>query len=504
MLQRFSAVLLVMLVAIAGCALARTQGGTLNMAMGVDAIRLDPPDMSDNPSETVLRHIMDGLVEFDTDLNIMPALATSWTMSDDGLTYTFQLREGVAFHDGSPFNAEAVAINFNRIITTSLRRTSLYEPFIASVEATGPYTVVFTLKAPFGAFIYHLAHGAGLIQSPLALETYGADVGRNPVGTGPFKFVNWIPGDRIEVEANEAYWGGQPSLDRIVFHVVPEAVTRVFRLETGETHIAGRLPPTQVPRLEVNPDVNLMIESTIRTIYLGFNNQKPPLDDVRVRQAINYALDKELLCEAVMGGFAEPSDSPLAPATWGYFPTGGYPYNPEKAKALLADAGFGDGLKLTLWTPQGRYLQDYETAIAVQGMLADVGIDLRVEVIEWAAYIGALERGDQELYLLGWAPSTGDGDWVLRPLFHSSEWPPRNNFSFYANPEVDKRIDAGMTSAGMERYGHYAIAQYLIREDAPWAFLYVLKEVNGVHATVQGVEFLPIEIVLAKNAWIEQ
>jgi ABC-type transport system substrate-binding protein len=481
---------------------AQQYGGTVVIAWGTDAVRLDPADMTDNPSETVLRHIMDGLVEFDEQLNKNPCLAKSWEISEDGTVYTFHLREGIKFHDGTPFNAEAVAFNFNRIITQNLRRTALFQPYIDSVTAVDEYTVVFKLKAPFGAFLNHLAHGAALIQSPTAIQTWGAEVGKHPVGTGPFKFVEWVPGDHITLEANPDYWRGRPYLDRIIFQVVPEASTRVFRLESGEAHIATRIPPTEVPRLKANPNIEVLVRQTLRVIYIGMNNQKPPFNDVRVRQAVNYAIDKELLCQSILGGYADPADSPLAPLTWGYYSTGGYPYDPEKAKALLAEAGYPNGFEATLYTPKGRYLMDYETALAVQAMLAEVGIRVRVQVMEWAAYLSMLERREQEMFLLGWAPSTADGDWVLRPLFHSANWSPRDNNALYANPEVDALIEQGMRAMGEARYELYKKAQEIIVRDAPWAFLYVLKDINAHSKKLHNVQYLPIEIILVKNAWL--
>ncbi len=481
---------------------AQQYGGTVVIAWGTDAVRLDPADMVDNASETVLRHIMDGLVEFDEKVNILPCLAKSWEISEDGTVYTFYLHKGIRFHDGTPFNAEAVAFNFNRIITQNLRRTALFQPYINSVTAADEHVVVFKLFAPFGAFLNHLAHGAALIQSPKAVETWGAEVGRHPVGTGPFKFVKWVPGDHIILEANAEYWKGRPYLDRIVFQVVPEAATRVFRIESGEALVATRVPPTEVPRLQANPNVEVMIRQTNRVIYIGMNNQKPPFTDVRVRQAVNYAIDKELLCQSILGGYADPADSPLAPLTWGYYSTGGYPYDPEKAKALLGEAGYPNGFETTLHTPKGRYLMDYETALAVQAMLAEVGIKARVQVMEWAAYLSMLERREQEMFLLGWAPSTADGDWVLRPLFHSANWSPRDNNTLYANPEVDVLIEQGMRAMGEARYELYKKAQEIIVRDAPWAFLYVLREINVYNKKLHNVQFLPIEILLIKNAWL--
>lgn len=506
MFLRLSVLILAGMLLFAGGVSAKT----IVFSAGADAVRLDPPDMTDNVSETVLRHIMDGLVEFDEKLNIKPALATKWEVLDEGKTYKFYLREGVKFHDGTPFNAKAVVANFERILNGDLRRTSLYKPYIASVEAAGEYVVLFHLKNAFGAFLNHLAHGAGLIQSPAAIQKWGDQIGRHPVGTGPFVFKEWVPGDHITVVANKSYWGGKPKVDEIVFRVVPEDATRVFQLEAGEADVATGIPPTDVARLQKSPALDVLVKDSLRVIYIGMNTRKAPLNNVKVRQAINYAINKDLIVKEVLGGLGRVSDSPLAPLTTGYYSTGGYPYNPAKAKQLLAEAGYPNGFSIKLWTPRGRYLKDYETALAVQQMLADVGIKAKLETMEWSAYLSALydvtpETAQAELFLLGWAPSTGDADWVLRPLMSSDLMPPDgDNSTFYSNPKVDELIKKGMTEHNPDkRAAYYKEAQIQITKDAPWAYLHVMKQIVGKKTSLKGVKILPIEIVLVKDAYFD-
>lgn len=479
---------------------------TITVAVGADAVRLDPPDMTDNLSETVLRHIMDGLVEFDEQLNLEPALAERWEFVNDGADVVFYLRRGVRFHDGTPFNAQAVKANFDRILAGNLRRTSLYEPYVKSVEVRDEYTVVFHLKAPFGAFLHHLAHGAGLIQSPANIQRWGDKVGQHPVGTGPFRFVEWVPGDHITLEANAGYWGGRPKTDRVVFRVVPEDATRVFQLQTGEADVITWVPPSEVARLKAARDTRVIVADSLRVIYIGFNVLKKPVDDPRIRQAINYAINKELIVSQVLGGFAKVSDSPMAAKVNGYCRTGGYPYNPEMARKLLREAGYPNGLDVTLWAPQGRYLKDYETAVAVQAMLQQVGIRARLQTFEWATYLRNIfdvprEQAAYQMYMLGWAPSTGDADWVMRPMFHSSAFPPGDNASYYSNPEVDRLIEQGMRVPEPDKRAEvYCQAQKIVTAEAPWAYLHVLDQVVGTRANVEGVKVLPIEIVLVKDA----
>lgn len=481
----------------------------LIVATGADPVRLDPPDQTDNISETVLRHVMDGLVEFDEEMNFVPALATSWEVVGDGEGYRFFLREGVTFHDGTPFNAEAVKFNFDRIIDGQLRRTALLKPYIKSVEVEDEFTVVMYTHFPFGALLNYLAHGASLIQSPAAIEAQGENIGRRPVGTGPFQFDRWVVGDYITLTAYEDYWGGAPELSGIRFRVVPEEATRVFQLETGEAHVVVRVPPTEVPRLEAASGTDVLIADSLRVVYIGMVVHKTPLDNVLVRRAINHAIDKNTIVDQILEGFGAPADSPIAPLTQGYYSTGGYEYNPDLARELLAEAGYPDGFDISFWTPSGRYLKDYETALVVQQMLAEVGIRADLQVIEWATYISSLfdvdkDTTEAELYLLGWAPSTGESDWVLRPLFSSDLFPPiGDNASYYANPDLDALIQAAMRETDPEaRDALYAEAQKIIHEDAVWAPLHALKQVVGVRSNVEGVSILPIEIVLVKDAVI--
>ncbi|WP_051962932.1 glutathione ABC transporter substrate-binding protein [Mesoaciditoga lauensis] len=494
---------------------AGSYGGVFNYLTGADAKTLFPANATDNPSYTVSRHIFDGLVEFTTDMKIVPALAKSWDISKDGTVYTFHLRKGIKFQDGTPFNAQAVKTFFDYVLTHKLRRTSLYKPYIKSVDVVDEYTVAFHLNFPFGGFLHTLAHGAGLIVDPAMIKKYGdnpGELGRHPVGTGPFELVEWKEGEIIKLKANPNYWKGRPYLDGINFKVIPNDMTRLIQVETGGADLTVRVPPIMVKKLKNDKRVNIMVKPSLRVIYLGFNLKKKPFDDVRVRQALNYAINKKELCSVIMQGLATPSDSPLSPLTWGYSSTGGYPYNPEKAKELLKEAGYDANhpLKFELVTPRGRYLNDYETSVAIQAMLKKVNVDVSVRAMEWGSYISYLFSNPKpsdakyQVFLLGWAPSTGDADWVLRPLFSSTEWPPYgDNNTYYSNPEVDKLIVAGMKESNPEkRKEDYAKAQKLIVQDAPWVFLYNLQQAVATRKDVHGVEILPVEIVLAKNAWI--
>lgn len=504
-------VVLLLAMVMVPCAGASDGGKKIVFALGAEPINLDPPNQTDNPSEMVVRHIYDNLVEFTEKGDIVPRLATSWETSEDGLTWTFHLKKGVKFHDGVPFNAEAVLFNLKRVTNPAkmTKRTSLYEPFIKSFEAVDDYTLRIHMKAPFGALLAHFAHGAGGMASPKNVEKYGDKVGLHPVGTGPYIFKEWVPGDHILLERNKDYWKGAPKVETIEFKPVPEAGSRVMMLETSEADVVFPLPLIEVERLRKTKGVKVITGMTGRVIYIGMDNLKKPYSDVRVRQAINYAVNKEAIVKNILKGMAVPSKSIIGSLVWGYSPIKTYEYNPEKAKKLLAEAGYPNGFEASLWTPEGRYPMDAQISEAVAGELAKVGIKVKLRKWEWGAYINNTRKKPEdakyEMFLLGWAPSTGDADWGIRPLFYSKEWAPiGSNRCYYKNPEADKYIEAGMTTADPEkRKAAYKKAQQIIVDDAPWVMLHDMVQSVGVAANLENITVWPIEIVLVKDAYFK-
>ncbi len=491
-------------------------GGTVRYVMGADAVSLLPPNQTDNISGTVCRHIFDGLVEFDEKLNIVPALAEKWEISQDGTVYTFYLRRGVKFHDGTDFNAAAVKKFFDYVLLSNLRRTGLFKGIVKEIQIVDDYTVKFVLEKPYSPFLNRLAHEGALVVSPKAIDEMGSDpakLGRNPVGTGPFMLKEWKIGERIELVKNPNYWKqGQPYLDGVVFTIIPDDVTRMTQVRAGDADVMFNPTPALVASVAKDPKLTVRIEPGLRVIYIGMNVRKAPLNDIRVRQALNYAIDKEKLCSVIMRGLATPSDSPLASKTTGYFSTGGYPYNPQKAKQLLKEAGY-ENLKLELLTPKGRYLNDYEVAVAVQGMLKEVGVIVDVKAMEWASYINKLfstnpADWDYELFLLGWAPSTGEGHWVLYPLFHSENIKPSgtgDNNTFYSNPVVDDLIMKIAFETNPEKIKEYYLeVQKIIVQDAPWIFLYNMSNIVVYRNEVKDLWLLPTEFVILKYAWLDK
>ncbi|MDZ7705109.1 MAG: glutathione ABC transporter substrate-binding protein [Trueperaceae bacterium] len=483
---------------------------TLIIAQGTDAVTLDAHAITDSPSATVSSHIVETLFELTPEGNIEPRLAESFTVSDDGLVWTLDLREDVMFHDGTPFNAEAVKYNLDRFLDPELGFTFRFLlARIEQVDVVDEYTVQLTLSDSFAPLLAHMTHSSTAMQSPAAIEEFGEDYGENPVGTGPFSLETWNRGERIDLVRNDDYWGTLPGVAAVSFLAVPENTTRMALVETGEAHVAVRVPPQDIARLNAAEGLSVENVSSVRTIYIYFNHLLEPFTDVRVRQAVNYAVDKELIAEFVLGGAVRPSDAPVAPGIFGYTPVGYYEYDPELARQLLADAGYPDGFSTTLYSPSGRYLQDIQTAEAIQSQLAEVGIDASIETLEWSSYLALTREAPEDntvpMALLGWGTVTGDADYGLFPLFHTSEWvPDGSNRAFYSNPEVDALLDEARTVQDEElRLSLYEDAMQTIWDEAAWLFLHSETQLVAVRDEVQGLVIHPTERVLALNASLE-
>jgi ABC-type transport system substrate-binding protein len=490
---------------------APVAGGTLIFAAGADPDSLDPQNTQSNPGEQVNRMMYENLVRFNTKMQIEPALAESWTQSADGLTWTFKLRKGVRFHDGTPFDAKTVKYFFDRVLGDEKPfKASLYTPFVQGAQVVDDNTVRVTLKQPFAAFLFRLAHSAGGIVSPAAHQKWGKDLALHPAGTGPFKFVEWVKGDRVVVERNDAYWGGRPLLDRVTVKTVKEDSARVLMLQSGDADLIVNIPPEDIPRLR--KDARFAIESiaTARALYVMINVKKKPFDDVRVRQALNHAINRDAIVGSLFQGNAEAIPGIVAPLQNGFAKLPGYAYDPKKAKELLAQAGVPT-LKVKLWSPKGRYVKDFELAQAVQQDLAAVGVEAALSTMEWGAYLSATKTGpeqtDRELFLLGWSPSTGEAQWGIFPLLHSSQLAPKgDNRGFFASKALDDAIDKATTATSEQaRLGALREAQQIIIKDAPAVFLISPNMIVGASKRVHGVVNLPLELTyLTEKSWKEK
>lgn len=476
----------------------------LRVGIGIDADTLFPASGTTTTIFNIIRFMAEPLFTVDENGRVRPLLAESYSVSEDGLTYTIRLKKGIRFQDGTPFNATAVKFTFEKLLDPNIVvPTRGYFKVIEDVEVVDEFTVRFKLKFPYAPFISTLAMESAAIISPTSFNKLGDKVFKEPrgLGTGPYEFAEWIRGEKIVLVRNEDYWGGRPYFDRIEFYVVPDAQTREAKLLSGELDLIIQPPSADIQRLENEPHVVVLKGLSTRAMFIGINTHYGPLSDKRVRQALNYAIDREALIKNVLFGLGQAMNSPLPNFALGHRTLSPYTYDPEKAKQLLEEAGYGNGFKVTLYTPIGRYLFDKELGEAIGQYLREIGLDVEVKPIaDWPTYIQMLlqpvNESKLELFLLGWAPTTPDPHYYLYQRFHSSQWPPNgfNNF-FYANAEVDRLLDEGMrTTNETLRDEIYAKASELLWEDAPNIFLHLQYFVVVHTDRLEGVKLLPYEM----------
>jgi glutathione transport system substrate-binding protein len=327
------------------------------------------------------------------------------------------------------------------------------------------------------------------------------------VGTGPYKFVEWVPNDHITMVKNPDYWdkANEAKVDKIIVKPVPEEGTRIAMLQKGDAQFINFVPYIQADVVKADRNLSLASTEAIYTFWVAMNVQKKPFNDLRVRQALNYAVDKEAVIKAVLRGQGKPADSPLAPRVWGYTPVKTYPYDLAKAKALLAEAGYPNGFKTTL---RGAAQTDVKDAmVAIQGQLKQVGVDVEVLAFPVAALTAErfvpLAENKGEMDFAGWSPSTGDADWGIRPLLTKDNWPPSNfTLGYYTNPKVEEAIKAGLQTAdAAKRKAAYAEAQRVIIDDCPWIFLWVNNLLGGSRANVGGISIQPDAIGFYRSVY---
>lgn len=487
---------------LSGAALAQD---TVRVAQSLAQNILSPAEATGLPDATVIRTMFEGLVGF-TDGVLVNELATDWSANDDATAFTFTLREGVAFHDGTPFDAQAVKDYYDWVMdpdSRGARGRSLLQA-MESVEVLAPNEVRIHLSEPNGAFIYLLATSNARIVSPAAIAAYGDELSKNPVGTGPFRFVSWDEGQRIIVERNPDYWGTLAQVERIEFLVVNNAATRVAMLQSGEVHFIESLPPQLVPVIESDPNLEVLSTPANFLRILQLNTSKEPFGDVRVRQALNYAVDKEQLVNVVFGGNATVMTAPIPETAFGHAAQPAYGYDPERARALLAEAGYADGFAMTVLTFTG---DEYRTAGQVlQQMFAEVGVRLTLDAQERGSLVEQIfkpiDENPTQAALVGASASTGDADLALTVSFTRSSFPPAaNNWSFYSVDRVEALVIGGRESGDpAERAAAYAEAQAIIWQDAPWVFLYSPNTIAGRSLTIAGVENAPDNTIDARRA----
>lgn len=457
---------------------------------------LDPHDTTDTYSGAIEKAICQGLMGFDKDLNVVPLLAESYTFNPNATEFTFKLRKGIKFHDGAPFNAEAVRVNIARLMAGKLKRSSLMKP-VKELVVVDESTVKFVLKEPFGAFINAVAHPGALMLSPAAIAKYGDDVSKNPVGTGPYIFAEWT-GDTVKIKKNPDYWRGPVKVDSITFRPVPENGSRLAMLRAGQAQYIYPMPAELLKLAQSDPKIEIIERPSIVERYLVLNTKFAPFADPRVRQAVNYALDKQAIIRIAWGGAAGEADSIIPPNLQFYKKQGPWPYDVAKAKALMKEAGYANGFKVVFLTPNpSARLRATEM---VQQQLKEIGITGEIQSMDVASFYNKLEshRADDPnqipfIALGGWSSSTGDADWGIRPLLATAMFPPAgSNFGFFSDKKVDDLIQAGLSSADPNvRREAYTKCQEALWPMAPWGYLFVDTLLAGKSKNLKGIYPLP-------------
>ncbi len=363
----------------------------ITLAMQLEPPHLDPTSAAAGAIDSVLySNVFEGLTRFASDGSIIPGLAQSWMISDDGLTYTFKLAEGVTFHDGTTMDAEDVKFSLDRArAEDSANAQKALFASIADVEAVDASTVKITLSAPNGSLLFNLAWGDAVIVAPESIE----NIKQAPVGTGAFKFANWVQGDNITLEKNADYWGTPAKLDKVTFKFISDPTAAFAAVMAEDVDVfAGYPAPENVPQFEADPRFQVIVGNTEGETILSTNNKMPPFDNVKVREAMAHAIDRQAIIDGAMFGLGTPIGTHFAPHNPDYVDlTAGSAYDPEKAKALLAEAGFAEGFTTTLKLPPPSYARRGGEIIAAQ--LREVGIQTEITNLEWAQWLEEVFKG---------------------------------------------------------------------------------------------------------------
>lgn len=479
-------------------------GGNLKWGGLFNVKTLDPIHVQSNPERPILWSMYNTLVEYGTDFGIRPSLAKSWDISADGTAVTFHLQEGVKFHDGTEFNAEAVKFNFERILNRDnlAKSFSLWEPVIDKLEVTDKSTITFRLKQPYRPFMGVMAdlfNNVG-IYSPAAVTKYGKDSDPNPVGTGPYMKKEWLFDTRLIMVPNKSYWEkGPPYLDQITVLNVPDATVQVAMLRTGDLDIQDNLRAADAIALKRLPNVKVVDYSSCRFNALWFAVDKPPFDNKSIRQALAYSLDRKKLIDVLENGQGRPGYSPEGDCFWwSDSALKVYDYDVTKAKDKLREAGFSNGIDVNWWTASTT--QAVRTSEVYQAMLKEVGI--RTNIIQTP------EAGTIRQVLI-YNAAFGFTSWVPRPdphgrlfiLFHSKG---DFNYTKYNNPELDKLLDQAVTvyDQAQAKKLYDQIQRIIVEDVAGHLITYFATEFTGLNVKTQGYVDIPDRMIRFKDMWL--
>jgi ABC-type transport system substrate-binding protein len=475
----------------------------LVVAFSVDPGHFDPRVEAGVPGFSMMYpHMYETIVWRRKDLTLDPtlSLAEKWEQLNP-TTLRFTLRPGVMFHNGEEFTAEAVKMTAESFTAPESKfpvKSSM--AVTREVRAVEKYTAEYITEVPSRPLLRTLSFQA--MMSPRAMQELGPKIATNPVGTGPYRFVEYIPGQHVLMEINPQYWGPKPKAQRLKIRFIPENGTRLAALESGEVIMITNVPPDSIKRLQSHPQLDMRTSVTNRIMFITLRTDRPPWTDKRARQALNYAIDKEAITQGILGGLAPVAQAPLPPAVFGSH-TGlqPYPYDPAKSKQLLAAAG-ASGATFNLGVPNGRYLLDKQIGEAVASYLQEVGLKVNFDNPTWSSFVAEISKFDQakyDGYFFGWGVVTGEPDMLMREHFHS-RFTRRNA---YKNPEVDRLVDEAAESFDDAKVkAAYFRAQEIVWDECPWIFLHLQPDLNAVNKRLQGFEARPDEWLILTEAYL--
>ncbi|KXF75374.1 peptide ABC transporter substrate-binding protein [Paramesorhizobium deserti] len=501
-----AAVLAAVFLAVAPPVSAQTPPNALIVGQIAEPKSLDPQAVTAVNDFRILVNVYDGLTRYkEGTLEVEPSLAESWDVSEDGKTYTFKLRSGVTFHDGSPFNAEAVKFNFDRMLDekhpyhdTGPFPLAFFFSSVEKVTALDDLTVEFKLSEPYAPFLSNLAYPTGLIVSPAAVEQHGKDFGRHPSGTGAFKFEEWQANSRVVVTRNEDYWDGAPPLEAIIYRPITDANTRIAEMLSGGLDVMVEVPPDSLQQFRDDPAFTVHEQIGPHLWFLILNTKEGPFADKKIRQAVNHAVNKKVLVENVLQGTAEVAAGPTPPAfAWAYNEDiEPYAYDPDRAKQLLEEAGY-DGKELTFYVTEGGsgMLDPVAMGTAIQADLKAVGMPTKIETYEWNTFLGKVNpglEGKADMAEMAWM--TNDPDTLPFLTLRTEAFPDKGGFNsgYYSNEKVDELLSQARAANSQEKRAElYKEMQTIVHEDAPWLFVANWKQNAVTRANVEGFKLQP-------------
>ena len=488
---------------------AAAAAGTLVIGLVAEPTSLDPGQLTDINSMKLLGAMYDTLVRFKPDsFDLAPSLATSWDISSDLMLYTFKLRPGVKFHDGTDFNADAVKFTYDRLLdpngpyadTGPFPFAPGYYGSIAETIVVDPLTVQFRLNRQDASLINAFTLNTGRIVSPQAVKTSRKNFAQNPVGTGPFKFVSWDHNVRITLTANPDYWDGAPALSQLIFRPLVDEQTRITEFLSGGVDVIFDVPPDNIGQVKGNPDAVFLEQPGPHVWWVTLNVQKPPFDNVLVRRAVNYAVNKDALTQDILKGTGTPSVGPIPPAIgWAYTDqVTQYNYDPDRAQELLKQSGVLMPINVTFWvTESGSGMQSPKTmGTAIQADLAAIGVNAQIQTFEWGAFLNKYGSGladEASMAELSWMFDSGDPAHMLPNNLYGPACSPKGfNGGCYQNSNVDLLMNAALKINEREQRGAvYRQIQQIVADDAPWIFVDNQIQNAATSTRVSGLKLHP-------------